>query len=67
MKTIHPPFFEIGPKSYLYGDQILQLALAADAASQKYGVDVIFINPPFCERDQWGYETRGALSLITID
>ena len=27
----------------------------------------IFINPPFCERHQWGYETRGALSLITID
>ncbi len=45
MKTIHPPFFEIGPKSYLYGDQILQLALAADAASQKYGVDVIFTTP----------------------
>ena len=39
------PFFEIGPKSYLYGDDILELALAADAASEKYDVDVIFTCP----------------------
>jgi triosephosphate isomerase len=42
---IKAPFFEIGPKSYLYGDDILELALAADAASQKYDVDVIFTCP----------------------
>ena len=35
MTNIKAPFFEIGPKSYLYGDQILDLALAADAASEK--------------------------------
>ena len=40
-----PPFFEIGPKSYLYGDDILELALAADRASEKYGVDIIFTTP----------------------
>ncbi len=47
MKTckIKAPFFEIGPKSYLYGDDILHLAQAADAASEKYGVDVIFTCP----------------------
>ena len=45
MTTIKAPFFEIGPKSYLYGDQILELALAADAASEKYGVDIIFTCP----------------------
>ena len=47
MKTckIKAPFFEIGPKSYLYGDEILELALAADAASAKYGVDIIFTCP----------------------
>ena len=43
--NIKPPFFEIGPKAYLYGDQVLSLALAADAASVKYGVDVIFTTP----------------------
>ena len=42
---IKAPFFEIGPKSYLYGDDILELALAADAASQKYDIDVIFTCP----------------------
>ena len=43
--VIKAPFFEIGPKSYLYGDEILELALAADKASEKYGVDIIFTCP----------------------
>jgi triosephosphate isomerase len=42
---LKPPFFEIGPKSYLYGDDVLALALAADAASKKYDVDIIFTTP----------------------
>ena len=45
MTTIKAPFFEIGPKSYLYGDDILDLAIAADKASEKYGVDVISQRP----------------------
>ena len=45
MTNIKAPFFEIGPKSYLYGDDILDLAKAADAASAKYGVDIIFTCP----------------------
>ena len=44
-KKVKLPFFEIGPKSYLYGDDILDLAKAADAASAKYGVDIIFTTP----------------------
>lgn len=44
-KRVKVPFFEIGPKSYLYGDDILELAKAADAASEKYGVDIIFTTP----------------------
>jgi triosephosphate isomerase (TIM) len=43
--TLKPPFFEIGPKSYLFGDDVLQLALAADAAAKKYDVDIIFTTP----------------------
>ena len=42
---IKAPFFEIGPKSYLFGDDILELAIAADRASEKYDVDVIFTCP----------------------
>ena len=45
MTNIKAPFFEIGPKSYLYGDEILELAKAADAASEKYDVDIIFTCP----------------------
>ena len=43
--SVHAPFFEIGPKSYLYGDDIIALAKAADKASEKYRVDVIFTTP----------------------
>ncbi|MPM13225.1 hypothetical protein SDC9_59581 [bioreactor metagenome] len=42
---LRPPFFEIGPKSYLVGDEVIDLALAADAAAEKYDVDIIFTTP----------------------
>ena len=42
---IKAPFFEIGPKSYLYGQGVIDLAIAADKASEKYGVDIIFTTP----------------------
>ena len=45
MTSIKPPFFEIGPKAYLYGQDVIELAKAADAASEKYGVDIIFTAP----------------------
>ena len=44
-RKITTPFFEIGPKSYLVGDEVLNLALAADAAAEKYGVSIIFTTP----------------------
>lgn len=43
--TIKAPFFEIGPKSYLYGQDVIDLAIAADKASEKYRVDIIFTTP----------------------
>lgn len=39
---IQPPFFEIGPKAYLYGTEVLSLAQHADRLSEKYAVDIIF-------------------------
>ena len=42
---IKPPFFEIGPKNYLYGDQIIELALAADEAAREFDMRVIFTTP----------------------
>jgi triosephosphate isomerase len=44
-KTLRVPFFEIGPKSYLFGGDVLELALAADKASAKYNVDILFTAP----------------------
>ena len=42
---LEPPFFEIGPKNYLYGDQILDLARIADEAAAKFDVRVIYTTP----------------------
>ena len=39
---ITPPFFEIGPKAYIYGKAVLDLAGHADRMSVKYGVQIIF-------------------------
>lgn len=39
---ITPPFFEIGPKTYLYGSRVLELAKAADEAGRRYNVRIIF-------------------------
>ena len=43
--TIRTPFFEIGTKNYMYGDKLLEYALAADKAAEKYDIDVLFICP----------------------
>lgn len=42
---LEPPFFEIGPKNYLFGDQILDLARIADEAAARYDVRVIYTTP----------------------
>lgn len=44
--TIKPPFFEIGPKAYMYGERMLKLAKAADEASLKYDVRIILTPQP---------------------
>lgn len=42
---LEPPFFEIGPKNYLFGDQILDLARIADEAAARFNVRVIYTTP----------------------
>ena len=39
---IKPPFFEIGPKAYMYGKEALRLAEHADRLSVQYDVRIIF-------------------------
>jgi triosephosphate isomerase len=43
--SIRVPFFEIGVKNYIYGDKVLELAKAAEAAAERYDIDVLFIAP----------------------
>lgn len=57
---VKPPFFEIGPKAYLYGQQALELAKAADAASGKYDVRIIF-TPQYTDIKLLAGETENLL------
>ena len=45
MKKIRTQFFEIGTKNYIYGDDVLNLAIEADKLSEKYDIDVLFTTP----------------------
>ncbi len=42
---ISEPFFEYGPKCYMYGETLLNIAKGLDKLSVKYGVDVILDVP----------------------
>jgi len=46
--NIKPPFFEVGPKAYLYGEAMLKLAKVIDQCSMKYDVDVI-VTPQYTD------------------
>ena len=46
--SIKPPFFEIGPKAYLYGEQMLKLAKTIDRVAMKYDVDII-VTPQYTD------------------
>ena len=45
-RQIRTPYFEIGTKNYIYGDKVLEYAIAADKAAEKYDIDVLFITSP---------------------
>jgi len=47
-QRIKPPFFEIGPKAYMYGDEMLALAKIVDIAAKKYDVRVI-LTPQYAD------------------
>ncbi len=58
--NIEPPFFEIGPKAFMYGDQMLKLAKAADVASKKYDVRII-LTPQYTDIRMLSQETDNLL------
>ena len=45
---IKPPFFEIGPKAFLYGEEMLKLAKVIDKTAMKYDLDVI-VTPQYTD------------------
>jgi triosephosphate isomerase len=57
---IEPPFFEIGPKAYLYGRALLKLAQHADSLSVKYNVRII-ITPQYVDIPMLAHETEHIL------
>lgn len=57
---IKPPFFEIGPKAFMHGDRVVQLAKAADKASKQYDVRIIF-TPQYTDLYRVVQETEALL------
>ena len=57
---IKPPFFEIGPKAFFYGERMLKLAKAADKASKKYDVRII-MTPQYSDIQMLAQETDNVL------
>ncbi len=57
---IEPPFFEIGPKAFMYGERMLKLAKAADAASAKYDVRII-LTPQYTDIRLLAEQTKNLL------
>lgn len=56
------PFFEVGVKNYIYGDDVLRLAKAADDAARKFAIDVLFI-APYTEIRRVAENTRNLIVL----
>lgn len=48
VNKIKPPYFEVGPKAYLWGEDMLKLAKVIDRAAIKYDVDVI-VTPQYTD------------------
>ncbi len=46
--NIKPPFFEVGPKAIIYGEEMLKLAKVIDKTAMKYDVDVI-VTPQYTD------------------
>ena len=52
---ITPPFFELGPKAYTFGTELLEIARRADELSARYDVQVIltpqYVDIPIVARE----------------
>ena len=58
--SIKPPFFEVGPKAFLFGKAILDLAIFADELSEKYDIQIVF-TPQYVDIPILARETKNIL------
>jgi len=42
---IRTPFFEVGVKNYIYGNDVLKMAKVLDTCAEKYDIDIIYFVP----------------------
>ena len=62
MKKIRTPFFEIGTKNYIYGDDVLALAKKADELAEKYDIDVL-LTTPYCDIRRVAENTKNIIII----
>jgi len=56
-RMIQPPFFELGPKAYMYGKEFIELSIFADQLSEKYDVRII-VTPQYVDIPVIAKETK---------
>jgi len=44
-RKIRTPFFEVGVKNYIYGDEVLKLGKVLDSCAEKYDIDILYMIP----------------------
>ena len=54
---IKPPFFELGPKAYMYGRDFAELAIFADSLTLKYDVTII-VTPQYVDISMIAEKTK---------
>ena len=57
---ITPPFFELGPKGYMFGPEMLRLSIRADELSREYEVQII-IDPQYVDIPAIAQQVQRAL------
>ncbi|OYQ67950.1 triose-phosphate isomerase [Aerococcus sp. 1KP-2016] len=59
--NIKRPFFMFNPKSYLYGKELLELAIEADKQAEKYPEMSIFVTAPFADIEMISKSTHNII------
>ena len=61
MKIVKSKFFIFNPKSYLFGDELLELAKEADHLAEVYPEISIFVTCPYADISRVASETKNII------